>query len=327
MKLRKILLGGAAAVLALSSFAFLSCSTDSEEDDELIVSINPTYNSDKSSATVTMTLSETTYGDSSTKVYIAYTTDGSEPTVEIASGADLTKVTSSTSISDLKQYVNYGSADIYETSLTFKEDTTINAEAFYISGGKLYHGPIATKAVDVTETTDTTTSTSKLSTDGSAYDDNMKFSIASSGNSYSIHYFDTSSYRTFTYTDTTNGNTTYDNCYYQIQFSYKKDGAGNWYMYIRKVGQQAPIGNSTTGTKYLVSGTYSSDSTMGSVFDKRASDSVNDGTFTLLDNGEATFASNVSMSKNTFTLPITADTTESGTTTKGNLTTAIENAK
>lgn len=324
MKLRKFLLGGA-AVLALSSFAFLSCSTDSEEDDELTVSIDLTYSSDKSSATVTMSPSETTYGDSSTSVFIAYTTDGSEPTVEVSSGASLTDASLS-SASDLRSYVDYGSADIYEDALSFTETVTINAKAFYISGGKLYYGPLATKNVEITATSSSATSTDS---DDNAYG-NLEFGIASSGNSLSTHYFDTSKVGTFTYTDTTNNNATVANCYYQFQFSYKKNGSGNWFLYIRQVGTQSPIGNSTTGKKYLTSGTYTCDSGTDGVFNGRSSTSVNNGTFSMLDNANNSFASNVTMTDSSFTLKIGEDTVDESTgtvTTKGNLTTAIENAK
>lgn len=329
--LRKVFLAGMAALLP---FAFFSCSSEDDDDTNLLllatkdesltVSITDSYDTAKTSATVQMKSSAATYGDSSTKVYIAYTTDGSEPTVsQVDKDTDLTKIKSSTTIEELKNYVDYGSADIYESELTFTETVTINAKAFYIANGKVNYGNLATKTITISKPAQQDVKDN----DANAYGD-LTFSIASSGNSLSTHYFGSSD-NTFTYLDSTDNDKSYEHCYYQFQFSYKKNGAGNWFLYIRQLGRQAPIGNAKTGKKYLTSGTYTCDSASTGVFNGRKSQSVNDGTFTMLDNDENVFDENIAMSNNSFTLNISADKvdTTTGTTTKGNLTTAIENAK
>lgn len=320
--LRKFLLGG--AVFLALSLTFFSCSSDTDEDEDLTVSIT---HSGTTTVTVTMTASSTTFGDSNTTVYIAYTLDGSEPNVDKVSDADLTKVTSSTSISDLKQYVDYGSAEIYESYFSLTETTTVKAKAFYIAGGKLYYGTLASTDITITQSSSSETSSSSDS-DSNAYGD-LTFSLASSGNSLSTHYFGSPD-KTFTYTDTTNNNATVEHCYYQFQFSYKKNGAGNWFLYIRQIGAQKPIGNSKTGKTYLTSGTYTCDTDSNGVFNGRESKSVNNGTFSMFDNAGGEFDKDIQMTDSSFTLEIgedTVDTTTGTVTTKGNLTTAIENAK
>lgn len=322
--LRKFLLGGA-VFLALSSFAFLSCSTDDSEDDDLTVKIEET-NHNSYATTVSMSPSDSTYGGADTKIYIVYTTDGSEPSVSSVKDADLSKAASATTLDELKDYINWGDAIIYESDITISKTTTINAKAFYIANNTFYYGVNSTKTITITQSSSSSTSSSSDS-DSNAYGD-LTFSLASSGNSLSTHYFGSPD-KTFTYTDSTDGkNTEYEHCYYQFQFSYKANTKGNWFLYIRQIGRQKPIGNSISGKTYLTSGTYTS---TDGVFDGKKSDSVVDGKFTMLDLNSAAFASDVPMKDSSFTLNISSDVKDTtGTvTTKGNLTNAVDasNAK
>lgn len=274
-------------------------------------------------ATVSMSPSDSTYGGENTKIYIVYTTDGTEPSVSSAKDADLSKAASATTLDELSEYINWGDAEIYESDITISTTTTINAKAFYIADNTFYYGVNSAKTVTI----GSTVTSASTDSDNNAYGD-LTFSLASSGNSLSTHYFGSPD-KTFTYTDSTDGNNTkYEHCYYQFQFSYKANTTGNWFLYIRQIGRQKPIGNSTTGKTYLTSGTYNS---ANGVFDGRSSTSVNDGNFTMLDLNSATFASDVPMKDSSFTLNISSDVKDTtGTvTTKGNLTSAVDasNAK
>ncbi len=88
----------------------------------------------------------------------------------------------------------------------------------------------------------------------------FQFNIAETANTNTLHYYDTSETKVFTYKS---GDTTYENCYYQFQFSWKGAGKGNWYLYIRNNGTPIPYDDeyaSKWGDKtFIAYGTYKGD--------------------------------------------------------------------
>ena len=104
MKNLKRLFAPAFALCALIvGGVFVSCSNDTEEDENLIVTI--TEDGNETSKTVTMTYPEE-YDEKGT-VYIEYTIDGSDPDVEFIHA-------SYREGAEYGEYFNYGTAQIYD---------------------------------------------------------------------------------------------------------------------------------------------------------------------------------------------------------------------
>lgn len=239
---------GTAILSFMMVFSFFACSTDTEEDEELVVSISASGSDSSSSRTITMSAPSKYSG---IDVYIVYTLDGSEPAIkydETAVGTD---------------FINYGTAIKYDSQFTVSDSVQIKAKACYLKNMKVYVGPLASKTVAVKSSINTT------KTETAPVSGNYTFKLASSGNSLFTHYFDTSASDLFKWSE-------YDHCYYQIQFSYKSAGKGNWYLFVRQVGNATPIKGSDGTTNFVAQGSYT-----GTCFDNRKSDSVNNGDLTL----------------------------------------------
>ena len=302
MKSIKKILGG--ALMAVAAFGFFACS-DSEEDEELVVNI--TY--DESAKKVTMTTDEK-YGDK--EVHIAYTLDGSDMSVTY----DESAYEKTPDKDNLATYFDYGTAAIYDSKkgIVLTSSAEIVAKAFYVNDeGKCIYGPAAKKSITITNDT-----TGKTDADANASGD-LNFKLAT-GNNMS-HYYDTSA-ETFAYTS---GDTTYDHCYYQIQFSYKGSGKGNWYLYVRQLANGKIIPYSDT-QKFLANGTYT-----GSCFDS-SSGVVAQGDLTLTSANEkwTRTVSPTGGDYSSFTLKVdenTSDSGESGSTTGKTLIESINDAK
>lgn len=299
-------------LIVTSALMFFGCNLFPEEDEELTVDFVVTGTTSK---TVKMTASSSKQNGND--VYIIYTIDGSEPKVTMELDVSQNELDRAAGNPDkIREYVNYGTAEFIESgkSITVAETTTIKAIAFYIISKDLK--PLKTGPVTEQEITVAGSPSSNKPTDSK---DNqtgtLTFKLASTGNTNRTHYFDTSN-KTFKYT--LNGNE-YANCYYQFQFSYKGSGKGNWYLYVRQLGNGKPIANTEGTTNFLARGVYES-----SCFD--ATDGkVADGTLTLKtlkgnDFGKAT------VSNDSFSLKIDGDTA-SATYTSGNIATAINDAK
>lgn len=228
----------AGMLVATAAFGFFGCSDDTEEDDELVVEIS--Y--DESSKTVKMTTPEK-YGDND--VYIAYTLDGSDVNVEY----DKTAYDAATEKDDYGSYFDYGTATIYNGEFKLSGSVDIVAKAFYINTqtAKAVLGPSVKKSITITNSDADSSTDSAENAKGT-----LSFKLSSSGNSNMIHYFDTSA-KTFEYTY--NG-TKYEHCYYQLMFSYKGSGKGNWFLYVRQLANGNIIPASDT-QKYMANGTYS----------------------------------------------------------------------
>ncbi len=281
--LKKIL---AAGTLIAAAFGFFGCS-DTEDDEDCTVAITVT---DTSSTVKTVTIAIDSVGDYSGKdTHIIYTTDGSDPDVTYDATATST------------YYADYGTADVYSAAITFTEATTIKARAFYIENATCQRGPIATKEITFTTSEDTSTATG---TANGSFD----FIMASSGNSNTTHYFDTSSTNVFAL-DSTN-----THVYYQTQFSWKGSGKGNWYLYMRDKNNGL-IKDSSNNTTFVAKGTYT-----GSCFDSTSvTPSAGTLTLTTSDNsyeGTAAVALN-SDSKYQFTLKVNNSTSAATGVTVG----------
>lgn len=257
----------AGMLVATAAFGFFGCSDDTEEDDELVVSFSESGTTEKE-ITMTAPANYDAYD-----VHIAYTIDGSTPDVKFDSTAYNTVVTEEGSTNTDKilarylEYFDYGTADIYssENKPTFDTSVTITAIAFYVNPTGDNGKP---KAVKGSSAQTYTVSIADSVVTATASDTNANggtFKLSKSGNTNMIHYFDTS--------DAPFDSGSYKNCYYQIQFSYKGNGKGNWYLYVRQAGSgtlvnPTALGFTTTTTKYVANGTYKStafDSTKGTV--------------------------------------------------------------
>lgn len=280
MKNLKKILGG--ALVAVAAFGFFGCSDEPEEDENLVVSITGNQN------IVTIAAPDEYDGQD---VKIVYTLDGTEPVVKLTD--DKTDVTVT------------GTA--YESPFEISENVTVKARGYYYDSAKksFYQGPVAEKSVTYSDDTKVTTA---KEAEGTSTGD-FEFSLASTGNSNTVHYFDTSASNVFKYSDD------YPNAYYQIQFTWKGSGKGTWYLYMRDVNNGL-IKKSNGSTAFLAKGTYT-----GACFD--ASDgSVANGKLTLTNNDSTTGSVTITENKK-FTLHVNnsgAATSETATETLGEFT-------
>lgn len=168
-----------------------------------------------------------------------------------------------------------------------------------------------------------TSTTESATKSDSAVGGTFQFNIASTGNTNTLHYYDTSSTNIFSYE---NDGENYDNCYYQFQFSYKSKGQGKWYLYMRsgsKVLSYNDDNSDSWGKVFIAYGTYT-----GNCFD--ASDaSVTAGElklFTQKGNDWATI--NISKQEtdptSSFNVTFAADGSSSGTSISSARADAVE---
>lgn len=284
MKNLKKLFAGVLSVA--TAFMFFGCS-DTEEDDDLVVTINADGTAESTSRNITMTY-PTEYDGK--KVYIAYTLDGSDPQVTF-------NASKYSETAEMTEYFDYGSASLYEGEFSVSESVTIKAKAFYINGDtaststKAAMGPVATKEVKVKSSITVSEDTEEVAPVSGKY----TFKIASTGNQLYTHYFDTSAGTLFKWGD-------YEHCYYQIQFSYTKAGAGNWYLYVRQVGNAKTI-PASNGEKFVAQGTYT-----GENFDDKKADIVKDGKITLSCTvGEKNYGGDYTITNKAFTMKVSGD--------------------
>ncbi|WP_294431657.1 hypothetical protein [uncultured Treponema sp.] len=273
--MKKLIKLSSAILSMMMLFSFFACSTDTEEDDELVVSISASDNDSSTTRTITMSAPSKYSG---IDVYIVYTLDGSEPSISYDGTAIDT------------DFISYGTAIKYDSQFTVSDSVQIKAKACYLKNMKVYVGPLASKTVTVKSSIDTSKS------ETAPVSGNYTFKLASSGNSLFTHYFDTSASDLFKWGD-------YDHCYYQIQFSYKSAGKGNWYLFVRQVGNATPIKGPDGTTNFVAQGSYT-----GTCFDNRKSDSVNNGDLTLsCEVGGKAYEGKYSVSDNSITMKVSVD--------------------
>ena len=265
-----------AALISLAmAFSFFSCSTNTEEDDDLVVTISADGTDSSSSRKITMSAPSSYSG---TDVYIVYTLDGSEPSIKYDDSLTDTNC------------IDYGTAIKYDGSFTVKDSVQIKAKACYLKVNKVYVGPTASLTVKVASSIDTS------KTETAPVSGNYTFKLASSGNSLFTHYFDTSASDLFTWGS-------YEHCYYQIQFSYTGAGKGNWYLFVRQVGNATPIKGADGNTNFVAKGTYT-----GTCFDNRKADEVMNGDLTLYCSvGEKNYEGTYAVNSNTMTMKVSGD--------------------
>lgn len=250
MKNLKKILGG--ALVAVAAFGFFGCSDEPEEDENLVVSITAYQNY------VTIAAPDSYDGKD---VKIVYTTDGTEPSVKLNSTKTDVEVT--------------GTA--YSDPFEITETKTVKARGYYFdsTAKTFYQGPVATATATYSESTTVSGATTANTATG-ASSGNFTFKLASTGNSNTVHYFDTYTSNVFKLNDD------YPNAYYQTQFSWKGNGKGNWYLYMRDVNNGL-IKSADGSTAFVAKGTYT-----GGCFNSNSVNSVANGTLTLTNSDNST---------------------------------------
>lgn len=286
----------AGMLVATAAFGFFGCSDDTEEDENLVVEFTVSGSDSDSSRNVTMKAPDE-YSDKDIK--IVYTLDGTQPEITF----NKTSYAAATDKTKIAEFIDYGTASLYEAAVKISTTTTINACAFYVdtTNEKCVMGSEwSTKGVTVTADT---SSNATASTATGASSGNFEFTLSSTGNSNSVHYFDTAASNVFKLNDT------YPNAYYQMQFSWKGKGKGNWYLYMRDVNKGL-IKKTNGTTSFLAKGTYT-----GSCFDA-SNGSVANGTLTLANEGSDKTGSVTITENKKFTLYVNND----GVSTEANAT-------
>ncbi len=268
----------AGMLVATAAFGFFGCSDDPEEDENLVVSITGNQN------IVTIAAPDEYDGQD---VKLIYTIDGTEPKAVL--NTDKTDVTVT------------GTA--YTGPFEISETVTVKARGYYYDATSktFYQGPVAEQSVTFAESTAVTTDKTASTATGASSGE-FDFTLASTGNSNTVHYFDTSASNVFKLNDD------YPNAYYQIQFSWKGNGKGNWYLYMRDVNNGLIKSNGSTS--FLAKGTYT-----GSCFDA-SNGSVANGTLTLANEGSDTTGTVTITENKKFTLYVN----NSGAATEANAT-------
>ncbi|MBO4404410.1 MAG: hypothetical protein J5780_03660 [Treponema sp.] len=253
-------------VIAALSLAFgLASCTNIQEDEDLIISI------EQDGTVVTLT-APSEYEGNNFKVFIIYTLDGTEPSVSnfnseayaANNGADKGEpdnwVSKNGEICKGLVVVDFGTGD----------SVTIKAKGFYVDESDptslaLMTGPVASKVL--TKPSVSGSSAQTPAADGQK-SGKFTFNLTDTGNSNTTHYFDTSKTNIFKFNDD------YPNVYYQTQFSWKGNGKGNWYLYMRDVNKGLIKNNASAA--FVAKGTYT-----GACFDS-SSGAVTAGELTLL---------------------------------------------
>ena len=250
-------------------FMFFSCATDTEDDENLVVQFNIT-DSSQTVKSVTMT-PPSEYSDKD--VHIVFTLDESTPELTYNKSAY-------NKDASVAEYVDYGTASLYEGAVKIGETCTIKAIAFYVNTdtGKCVTGTWTSTKITIsaskTDAAETSSATGASSGD-------FTFTLAETGNSNLYHYFDT--YRTNVF----KLNDAHPNVYYQTSFSYKGKGKGNWYLYMRDLnGGLVKKGSEN----FLAQGTYK-----GSCFDD-SKGNVAEGNLTLYNGTDISNETNASIS-------------------------------
>ncbi len=278
----------AGMLMATAAFGFFGCS-DETEDENLVVEFTVSGSDSDSSRTVTLTEPE---GYEDKDVQIIYTLDESTPEVTF----NKSNYTAGTN-QEVAEYIDYGTASLYDSPITVTSTVTIKAYAFYIDTTNqkcVKSGDWSTKKVTVASTAETATASGSSSGD-------FTFKLASTGNSNTVHYFDTSATNVF------NLNTSYPNAYYQTQFSWKGSGKGNWYLYMRDVNEG--LVKESGVTSFVAKGTYT-----GNCFNA-TNGTVADGALELFDSDGADRGSITISNQNQFTMKVTNTEANSVTST------------
>jgi len=273
MKNLKRVFAGFLAIFA--AFVFFGCA-DTEEDDELVVQFTVSGSDSDSTRTVTMKAPD---GYEDKTIYIVYTLDESTPDL-VFTKANY-KATAS-----VVEYVDWGTASLYENPLTLGETTTVKAIAFYVdeASEKCVKGSEwSTKKVTVTSEK----TAENVNEAAGASSGTFSFTLASTGNSNTTHYFDTSSTNVFKL------NASHPTVYYQTSFSTGGKGKGKWYLYMRDLNGGLV---KKDGVNFLANGTYT-----GSCFDDYKTGEVADGTL-ILSNTDSTTGSVTITDKSTFSM-------------------------
>ena len=226
---------GLLALMSIAALGFFGCADEPEDDNDLVVSITDNQN-------IVSIASPDEYNGKDVK--IIYTTDGTEPVVKLNTD---------------KTNVEIPKANSYSDPFEISESVTVKARGYYYDSvtKAFYKGPVATEKV--TYTTLTSSSETSASAEGTSTGI-FTFKLASTGNSISTHYFDTSNSNVFKL------NNDHPTAYYQTQFTWKGNGKGTWYLYMRDLG--GSLIKASENSNFLAKGTYSGDcfnSTKGDV--------------------------------------------------------------
>ena len=297
--LKKLLL---ALIIGGGVFAFFGCSDgdDTEVDETLQVEFIVSGNESEPSRTVEM---KAPSGYENKGIKIVYTLDESTPEIKfIKEKYDSTKTDQS-----LAEYIDYGTASLYDSAVTIAVTSTIKARAFYVDATSekcVMGSEWSTTTVKVTPAANTTKVTGTSSGD-------FTFTLASTGNSNTNHYFDTSSTNVFKLNDE------HPTVYYQTAFSWKGKGKGNWYLYMRDLN--GGLVKKDSGN-FLANGTYT-----GACFDD-SKGAVADGELVLVNGTDSSSTGTVTITeKSKFTLAVNntgASSTEGTSDTLGTFTVA-----
>lgn len=262
----------AGMLIASVAFGFFGCSDEPEEDENLVVSITTNQN------LVTIAAPDEYDGKD---VKIIYTTDDTEPSVKLNTAKTDVEVT----------------GDVYSDPFEITETKTIKARGYYFDSESktFYQGPVATATATFKEITSSTTSTEATGDSTGTF----TFNLASTGNSNTVHYFDTSASNVFKLNDT------YPNAYYQTQFSWKGSGKGNWYLYMRDVNKGLVKEGGVTS--FVAKGTYT-----GNCFNA-SNGSVANGDLELFDSDGVDRGSITISDQKQFTMKVTNSATNSVT--------------
>lgn len=280
---KKVIRGGVSVLMMALSLAFVACSNDTEDDDDLEVSINADGNDASTSRKITIS-APSNYD--SQKVYIVYTLDGTDPDVSY----DVKRYSASADIAD---YFDWGTAVYYNDAFSVSDSVTVKARGFYVKNNKAYTGPVTTKTVKVASSVQVDETVTETAPTTGNYD----FKLASTGNALFTHYFDTSAGTLFKWGDN-------EHCYYQIQFSYTGAGKGNWYLYVRQVGNAATIKGADGNTNFVAKGTYT-----GTTFDNKKANEINNDTKLTLTNtvGDKTYEGTYTVTGNALTMKVSGN--------------------
>ena len=233
-------------VIAALSLAFgLASCTNIQEDEDLIISI-------QQDGTVVTLTAPSEYEGNNFKVYIVYTLDDTEPAVSNFNSEAYTEnpgspdawVTKAGEFCDGLLNIDFGT----------KDSVTIKAIGFYVDDSDptslaLMTGPVASKVLTKPSASGSSAQTPEAS--GKKNGENIVFNLSETGNSNTTHYFDTSKTNLFKFNDD------YPNVYYQTQFSWKGNGKGNWYLYMRDVNKGLIKTNGSTA--FVAQGSYTGD--------------------------------------------------------------------
>ncbi|MBQ9205258.1 MAG: hypothetical protein IJ158_00915 [Treponema sp.] len=227
---------GLLALMSIAVLGFFGCALDdSEEDEKLILDISSNNN-------MVMINAPAEYDNQT--IVILYTDDGTAPSVTY----DKSKVTGTDYTTGLTT-----TGTVFTDPFEISADKTIKAIAYYFDAStqKLWKGKVASTKITYNSNTSVTTAATTSTATGASSGD-FTFNLASTGNSNTTHYFDTSATNVFRLNDE------HQNAYYQTQFSWKGTGKGKWYLYMRDLGGGI-IKPENSDSNFLATGSYTGD--------------------------------------------------------------------